>query len=395
LNSTDEHTLELPWHLSGDTEVVTPGAWLPDQLASEFVTEVQRFQRQTTDDRTYEIRSTATHGDGEGRVTLVAKFVADADFLRAKGPGAPGTSEPVTFYVLRARGRNARVITILESTSAIPSIQSIRHEGDVIEVGTSDGAHRHSANAEGWDIATPSIQIKLRGRQDTGKTIIVPLFSERRSPVEGIAVPLASPPTLDGTLDGFAGNEPLVLDYEDQYRRADEPYPGPDDFSATAYVNWTEEALYVGVSVIKPSVIFRGPDAPPLRLDNDPDDIHSDGVQVYVRVADDLPVYGFLIVPSDDDGAIRVHAVAGATSEMVNGAWEPTEAGYCLTIALRLPDWPNARPGDRIGFDLLINQMEPDRLRRSGQLVWSGGGGWIWLRGDRQDPSRFGVLVLE
>jgi hypothetical protein len=27
-------------------------------------------------------------------------------------------------------------------------------------------------------------------------------------------------------------------------------------------------------------------------------------------------------------------------------------------------------------------------------LVWSGGGGWVYLRGDRQDPARFGVLEL-
>jgi len=30
----------------------------------------------------------------------------------------------------------------------------------------------------------------------------------------------------------------------------------------------------------------------------------------------------------------------------------------------------------------------------TGQLVWSGGNGWVFLRGDRQDPERFGVLEL-
>jgi hypothetical protein len=43
---------------------------------------------------------------------------------------------------------------------------------------------------------------------------------------------------------------------------------------------------------------------------------------------------------------------------------------------------------------LLVNQMLPERLRRVGQLVWSGGGGWVYLRGDRQDPARFGTLEL-
>jgi hypothetical protein len=47
-----------------------------------------------------------------------------------------------------------------------------------------------------------------------------------------------------------------------------------------------------------------------------------------------------------------------------------------------------------VGFDLLVNRREPGRERRSGQLVWSGGGGWVYLRGDRQDPASFGVLEL-
>ena len=41
-----------------------------------------------------------------------------------------------------------------------------------------------------------------------------------------------------------------------------------------------------------------------------------------------------------------------------------------------------------------MNRMRPGRERRAGQLVWSGGGGWVYLRGDRQDPARFGVLEL-
>ena len=70
------------------------------------------------------------------------------------------------------------------------------------------------------------------------------------------------------------------------------------------------------------------------------------------------------------------------------GGWEPTEAGYRLTVAIAPAGLgPVPPPDDQIGFDLLVNQMLPDRLRRAGQLVWSGGGGWVWLRGDRQDPS--------
>jgi hypothetical protein len=50
--------------------------------------------------------------------------------------------------------------------------------------------------------------------------------------------------------------------------------------------------------------------------------------------------------------------------------------------------------GGQLRFDLLVNEMVPGRVRRSGQLVWTGGNGGVWLRGDRQDPERFGVLEL-
>jgi len=79
---------------------------------------------------------------------------------------------------------------------------------------------------------------------------------------------------------------------------------------------------------------------------------------------------------------------------MARGSWQRTEAGYTMTASLTLPEDLPQDPGAQIGFDLLINRMSPGRLRREGQLVWSGGGGWVWLRGDRQDPARFGTLHL-
>jgi hypothetical protein len=64
-----------------------------------------------------------------------------------------------------------------------------------------------------------------------------------------------------------------------------------------------------------------------------------------------------------------------------------------MTLRIVVPDW-QVRGGDRIPFDLLVNEMLPGRLRRAGQLVWSGGGGWVYLRGDRQPAAAFGMLEL-
>src|SRR5207244_2636533 len=62
------------------------------------------------------------------------------------------------------------------------------------------------------------------------------------TPVVGAALRVSSPPPLDGTLDGFDTSEPLRLELEDQYRRSEEPYPGPDDFAAVAHAAWDDDA---------------------------------------------------------------------------------------------------------------------------------------------------------
>jgi hypothetical protein len=197
-------------------------------------------------------------------------------------------------------------------------------------------------------------------------------------------------------MEGFDSTEPLELDHEDQYRRSEEPYPGPEEFSARTFVNWNDEGLYVGVEVVKAEVIARDPEAPPLRLDNEPDEIHADGVQVYFRLPGEDSVHGLLLVPSSDNGELIARTVGGTASQedTVRGSWQATESGYILTVAIVPSGWGQFRPGEVMEFDLLVNQMLPGRMRRAGQLVWSGGGGWVWLRGDRQDAARFGTLEL-
>ena len=44
-------------------------------------------------------------------------------------------------------------------------------------------------------------------------------------------------------------------------------------------------------------------------------------------------------------------------------------------------------------MNMVINEMYPWRERRAGQLVLSGGGGWVYLRGDRERPDR--AIVAE
>ena len=388
LSGKESHLIELPWHFDGAGDVVTPGRWTEGELADEFVHTVERFVPAGEGPTVLEL-----HADGR---QLRAHFLFTGELLRATGLGKPGTEKEAAFYVLRARGRGARFVTVLEPVAAAPTVRGVRARGEVVDVETARGIERHAIGAEGWEVQVGAERVRLSGTRPTVPALQPLLELERPTPVTGTALRVDRPPALDGTLDGFDLAEPLRLDLEDQYRRSEEPYAGPEEFSVAVCVNWDDDALYLAVDVTKADLCFRPGQAPPLRLDNEPDDVHSDGVQLYVRSAEEGAVAGWLIVPEEGDGGgLRVRG-AGATGgpEMVRGAWRRTDVGYRITAAIAPPDWSRSHVGGRIGFDVIVNEMLPGRVRRAGQLVWSGGDGWVWLRGDRQDGDRLGILEL-
>jgi hypothetical protein len=388
LNAAEERTLELPWHPDGRVEVVSAGGWVSDRLDHASLEQVERFSGSDTGGAVLRARA-----DDGAVLTFHLRF--DGDLFRATGPGRPDRGGRETLYLVRTRGRAARLVAALESTRGAPTLRSLSVTGEVIAVETSAGVDRHEVTATGWTIGGPGGTVRLGGLR-RAVTAPRPLLDlDRPTRAAGTVPHVAPAPELDGTLDAFDAGTPLTLDFDDQYRRSEEPYGGPEEFSATAVVNWDESGLYLGVDVVKAEVIVRPDDAPPLLLDNEPDDIHADGLQIYLRPNPDGPVYGFLVVPADDAGGIRARPLSGSagTPEMVTGAWQPTGTGWSISLRIQLPEW-SPRGGDTLGFDLLVNEMHPDRLRRAGQLVWSGGGGWVYLRGDRQPADAFGKLEL-
>ena len=399
LAAREEHLLELPWHIAGRGAVETRGRWVNDELPDEFVTRVQRFIPEG-------------HGGGEIVLShvqqhsrLTAHLVFDGELLEAEGPGLPGERERATFYVARARGRNARIITVLELHTDQAVIRAVRARGDTVEIETSAGVDRHRFSTAEWIVEREGQgAVTLRGQREATLPFAPLLEIDLPTPVTAPAFHIGGPPPVDGTLEGFDLSEPLELGLEDQYRRSEDAYPGPDDFSALAYAAWDESALYLAVVVTKPDFVPRPAHAAPLRLDNEPDEIHSDGLQVYVAPArrpssdDAVAPVGYLIVPNEDGHSIRAITTSDTRDHgnhaAVRGGWRRTDTGYCMTVAIPWPAGVHPHAGARVSFDLIINEMLPGRLRRVGQLVWSGGGGWVWLRGDRQDPARFGVLEL-
>src|SRR5438067_290007 len=274
LASRTEHVLELPWHFRGAGDVGR-GTWTAGELADDFVSRVEQFVPDGAPPVALELAA--------GARTLRAFLSFEGQLVRAEGPGRPGEGKRETFYVVRAAGRSARFVTVLEPVGAAASVRGVRGQVSVIEVDTAgQGLHRHAATALGWEITTNVGRIRLAGARQPEPPFEPLLELDKPTPAVGAALRVAVPPPLDGSLDGFDTSEPLRLALEDQYRRSEEPYPGPDDFSAVAHAAWDDDALYLAVEVVKPELCFRPGGAPPLRLDNEPDDIHSDGLQVYL-----------------------------------------------------------------------------------------------------------------
>jgi hypothetical protein len=400
LSAHEEHLVELPWHFAGAGDIETRGHWTAaDDVTVEFVTRVERFVTEASGPLV--LQQTA---DG---AQLTAHVLFEGDLFQAEGPPLPGQTERAAFYLIRARGRNLRIVTILEPHAAQAAVRTVRIRGEAVEVETTAGIDRHRPGSADWTIETASAPpVVLRGARETPPPFKSMVEIDLPTPVTAAAFRVGTPPALDGTLEGFEQAEPLQLTLEDQYRRSEDAYPGPDELSAIAYAAWDESALYLAVEVSKPDLCLRPHDAAPLLLDNEPDDIHSDGLQLYIASARATngasDAVGYLVVPESNGRGIRASVTSDtrgiATPSAVRGGWQRMEqgGGYRVTLAIPWPPAEGLRPhaGAHAHFDLIVNELLPGRMRRSGQLVWSGGNGWVWLRGDRQDPSRFGVLEL-
>jgi hypothetical protein len=377
----DPRRLDLPWHLMGETSIESPGRWEAASLdlgSGEFVQGFERFV--AAEPGAVVIRGVT----GEKTCRLLMLF--EGDLMRARAPGPPGSGDQ-QFYLARGTGSLVRVVAVIDPTG---KVSGLAHEGDVITV-THAGSDRHTPLLEGWQVESGTELVRLAGPERQAVQPEPLLTRERTDRLVASAPWVENAPALDATPEGFDLSDPLAMDTELQYRRSEEPYADSEYFSATAWVNWSDEELFFLVDVTKADPWFRPSNAPPLDLDNEADDIHSDGIQVHLRRGEQL--LEFLVVP-ETGGGLRVSAAGERKGDraMVRGSWALTDNGYRVSFAVI--------PGgaldhlEPLEFDLLVNEMRPDRQRRAGQLVWSGGGGWVYLRGDRQDASLFSLLRL-
>jgi hypothetical protein len=384
LKGESERELLLPWHFLGSPQVESPGAWEPATLEHPLVSDVMR---NTGAGATVRVRVTRDERHLEAHL-----LAPDAELLKATAPGLPVEAAPREFLVQRASASTARWITVVDFTRPgdPASVRGVSSTEDSVEVETQSGKIRYVERENGLVIEAGGAVTTLSGARPSPKRR-APLFGQRpETEARAYAPRIESPPSLDGTLDGFDLDAPLLLDGEHQYRRSEEPYD-PERLSAEAWANWDGQVLYLAVTVHKPDRVFRPADAPPLELDNDPEDVHSDGLQIYLSQAEQFT--GVLVIP-ESGGRVRTRVIGADPSLQVDGRWREEPGGYTVTLQLSHPSIAGSPIGGHLGFDLLVNEMQPARTRRAGQLVWSGGNGWVYLRGDRQEQSSLGVLEL-
>lgn len=395
IDARDREVVDLPWHFLDTLEVVSAGEWLPGSLEHPFVEKPERFVPAA--DGPIVVRTTNPESSAPPPTPRPAlwsvHWIEGGALLRGMAPGLPGTGAMKPFLMITAEGRACRWVTALcLPPAAAGPVPTLAVAGDQIEVGSEGGVMRYQLSEAGVTIERAGVRTTLAGVRVL-RPKHKPFFEPHGDPpVEATAPFIHAPPTLDGTLTEFDTSAPLELDGEHQYHRSEEPFD-PEAFSARAWLNWDGEALYLAVAVAKSELVFRPDTAASLELDNEPEDINSDGLQIYLSVGG--AVRGALVLPQEGGGLYLRHiGPSGEPPIDVRGGWTRTDLGYVVTLRLGSDELAAQHTGATIKFDLLINEMHPGRMRRAGQLAWSGGGGWIYLRGDRHNTNQLGVVTL-
>lgn len=298
--------------------------------------------------------------------------------LTADAPGPPGSDfgpgAPLRFLIRRAAG-SGRWIQCVSWGDPPPTVGEREGAIEIVQAGrrvrvqeTPDGL---TVRADG---ESPQVF--------AARTASAP---DAPPPSRAVPIPECEVPLWPDDAEPFAANLPSAeWDLgEGSYRQSEQSHTERGATAAAVSVAAQGETLVVRVRVAKPVVVVRAADAPDPALDNEPADIHSDGVQIFVERDRWM---GVLAVPELDTEAVRVRGVRGTAPVPggVIGTSRRTEEGY--EMLLRVPTGAPWRRGDRFAFTVTVNEMVPGRERRSGQLALAGGG-WVWLRGDRESPG--------
>ncbi|MEO8334596.1 MAG: heparinase II/III family protein [bacterium] len=286
----------------------------------------------------------------------------------ASAPAAPGHDELLPMVLLRHTAATGAFLSVWSWNDAL---RSVERDGDTLVVLLADGTReRHRRAAHGWLIETVgegTRLVELRGRVSRlGESSTNDFLTTPTRPSAPPAT-IALPATFElGEL---------------HYRRSEFTWQGAGAPRAVVTITRpTPGTVQVDVDVPSSQRLFV-PLVTENQLDNEPASINGDSVQLYVLAGERTA--GLLLVP--EVASVNQRPVDGWTNDLVVDAkWRPTSSGYRLEATIHI----DGRTPE-FSLDVLVNEVVPGRARRRGQLVLSGADGeFVYLRGDRHDPSR-------
>ena len=318
---------------------------------------------------------------------------------RATAPGAPGREAQSRLFV-DVHGTGGRIVGIWSwrapgDEAAVTEVRLSPEAAVPVSVTTSDGTTAtHEPAPHGWHIGL--VARHSRSSIDLEFLAEPPAISTAdAAPARTAAGRVLHVPRVASLAEVTANGLPMRL-AAPQYVPTEEPWGDANAPEAQVWFARVEDDLVVHVVVCTghPPVVPVGgtrlvmPENP---LDNERADVNADGLQCYIgAVGDPVGTWraAVLAVPCAPRDVRVTSLVPGGPVPTVDGA--VAEDGWHMQLR-----WPLSRfSAEALTIDLVVNERPPDRERRRGQLVLSGGGGFGYLRGDRHAPPAPPTLRL-
>jgi hypothetical protein len=365
--------LEDGFDFVSEAEVVIPREWPVRAVATEPDTGAEA-----------DVWIAAPNGTRLWRLVAPApplRPAAMAHETKTAASSSAAASRSRRFVMLESPLTRGTFTTVIAPRRTIRSLD-IRDASLVIE--HADGSvHEHAGDERSWRIALRSgkatSSIELHGA-------ITPAAPDQIAARDTGAAQRASLRALD-----VDSGHPLSFALgEREYRRSEESWVEAGEPRATVTVAVDADELTIEVDVHAGPVVVIADDAVN-EMDNEYPDVNAAGVQLSLLDTRGQ-LHRWLIRPWGDDGP-RVRPLSrdalpiDVSTVVYSTAWS-------ARIALPLGALGDTSPYS-IALGVTVNEIPPGRERRRGQLVLGGAGGeWVYLRGDRDDPSKLIPIVI-